>query len=120
MGGEWKPIQLFTTILSDVGATDVADFTTGTGAAYVAAKFLDLPYKGFCHNEAHKEWLHSLMQRLLLALMADKKVAVEDEVLKNVQTHLQRAAEGARKLLPQDSSAIGDCLAGDDDSEEGE
>ena len=50
------------------------------------------------------------MQRIFLALTADKKlnVPVDEELRSNVERYLRRAAEGARKLLPQESSAVGD------------
>ena len=45
-----------------------------------------------------------------MALTGDKKLkALADEELRsNVERYLHRAVEGARKLLPQESSAVGD------------
>ena len=118
--GEWKPIQLYITLFTEFGATDVADFTVGTGGAWMAARFLGLPYRGFCHNEAHLDFLEGLTQKMFLALVADKKAPADEELLKNVETYFHRAAAGAKKWLPQNSSAIGDSFTGEDDSADDE
>ena len=62
------------------------------------------------------------MQRIFLAMAASKKLKapVDDDLIRNVERYLRRAAEGARKLLP---SAVGDRRAAvgdrcDDDSED--
>ena len=34
---EWKPIQLWTTLFIEFGATEIVDFTAGTGATAMAA-----------------------------------------------------------------------------------
>ena len=60
-----------------------------------------------------------------MALTADKKLKApaDEELRSNVERYLRRAAEGARKLLPQESSAVGDRRSAvgdrcDDDSED--
>ena len=45
--GEWKPTQLWTTLFAEFGATEIADFTAGTGATTVAALLLGRPLQGF-------------------------------------------------------------------------
>ena len=47
------------------------------------------------------------MQRICLALAASKqlKAPVDDDLIRNVERYLRRAAEGARKFLPP---AVGD------------
>ena len=108
--GEWKPIQLWTTLFAEFGATEIADFTAGTGATAIAALYRGVHCRAFCHNASHQNWLQTLLQRICLALTADKKlkVSADEELRSNVERYLRRAAEGARKLLPQESSAVGD------------
>ena len=45
-----------------------------------------------------------------MALAAGNKLKapVDEELRRSVERYLHRAAEGARKLLPQESSAVGD------------
>ena len=81
---------------------------------------LGIQYMGFCHNEAHLEWLQGLTQQMFLALVADKKAPADEELLKNAERYLHRAAEGARKLLPQSVFAVDESFKGDDDSEDDE
>ena len=108
--GEWKPIQLWITLFTEFGATEVADFTAGTGATAIAALHLGVHCRAFCHNAAHQKWLQNLLQRIFSALAAGKKLTalVGEELGHNVERYLHRAVEGARKLLPQESSAVGD------------
>ena len=72
--------------------------------------YLGVHCRAFCHNAAHQQWLQGLLQRIFLALTADKKLKAlaDEELLSNVERYLHRAAEGARELLPQESSAAGD------------
>ena len=97
-------------LCAEFGATEIADFTAGTGATAIAALHLGVHCRAFCHHAAHQKWLQNLLQRIFLALTADKKlnVPVDEELRSNVERYLRRAAEGARKLLPQQSSAVGD------------
>ena len=108
--GEWKPVQRWTIFFAEFGATEIVDFTAGTGATAIAALYLGVHCRAFCHNASHQNWLQGLLQRNLLALTADKKLkAPADKELRSyVERYLLRAAEGARKLLPQESSAVGD------------
>ena len=118
--GEWKPIQLWTTLFAEFGATEIVDFTAGTGATAIAALHLGVHCRAFCHNASHQNWLQSVLQRIFLALTADKKLKApaDEELRSNVERYLHRAVEGARKLLPQESSAVGDRC--DDDSADDE
>ena len=108
--GEWRPIQLWVTLFTEFDATELADFTAGPGATAIAALHLGIHCRAFCHNAAHHKWLQNLLQRICLALAAGKKLTalVDEELGRNVERHLRRAVEGARKLLPQESSAVGD------------
>ena len=70
----------------------------------------------------HQQLLQGLLQRILLALAFDKqlKAFADEELLGNVERYLHRAVEGARKLLPQDTSAVGESLHCEDDSADDE
>ena len=72
--GEWKPIQLWTTLFAVFGATEFADSTAGTGATVIAALHLGVRCRASCHNASHQNWLQTLLQRIFLALTADKKL----------------------------------------------
>ena len=115
--GEWKPIQLWISLFMELGATEIVDFTAGTGATAIAALHLGVHCRAFCHNASHQNWLQGLLQRIFLALTADKKLKApaDEELRSNVERYLRRAAEGARKLLPQESSAVGDRRSAVDD-----
>ena len=111
----------------ELGATEIADFTAGTGATAIAVLHLGVNCMAFCHNAAHQKWLQNLLQRIFSALAAGKKLTapVDEELRRNAERYLHRAVEGARKLLPQESSAVGDrrsaggdhCDASADDDE---
>ena len=118
--GEWKPVYLYSTFFADWGATEVRDFTPGSGAACIAALYLGIPYTGYCKNDAHKDWLMGFFKRMFLALVADKTVEAEAELVKNVSTYLQRSVDAARQFLPQKTSDFGDSFTADDDSADDE
>ena len=119
--GEWKPVQLFSTLYSDLHVTDVVDVTPGSGAACVAAMYNSIPYYGFSINEKHRKWFLDHIQKAFLALVYSKEVAVDKGVFDNVKKYLQRSAEAAKHLLPSNTDFMDhDCEAGGDDSEEDE
>ena len=72
--------------------------------------YLGVHCRAFCHNAAHQKWLQNLLQRIFSALAVGKQLTapVDEELGRNVERYLHRAAEGARKLLPRESSAVGD------------
>ena len=106
----------FAALLTNFEVTELVDLTPGSGAACLAALYAAIPYTGFCHNDAHKEWLDSLMRRMFVAIVADEEFKVDQEVLKNVKQYLQRAAESARQMLPKKTAAFGASHSGEDDS----
>ena len=108
--------------VAEFGATEIADSTAGTGATAIAALYLSVHCRGFCHNAAHRDWLQGLTQRICLVLAASKqlKALVDDDLIRNVERYLRRAAEAARELLPQASSVIGESLHCQDGSADDE
>jgi len=119
--GEWKPVHYYARLMKDFGATEVMDLTPGSGAAAIGALYQGIPYMAVCENEAQKEWLWTLLQKLFLAIVANKTVEVDAEVTKNVTMYLQRTVEAAKQYLPKGTpSAFGDSFTGDNDSDEDE
>ena len=114
--GEWKPVSLYSTLIRDFEVTNVVDLTPGSGAACIASLYSAVDYSGFCHNEAHQQWIQGLIRRVFVALVSNKKVEADREIVNNVQQYLQRAVEAAKQMLPKETSAFGDSYTGDDDS----
>ena len=100
--GEWKPVSLFATLCRDFGVTTVVDMTPGSGAASIASLYCKVHYRGFCHNAAHKNWLLGHLRRVFVAIVMNKDVKADDNLVKNVSKYLRRAAEAARQLLPKE------------------
>ena len=100
--GEWKPVSLFATLCRDFGVTTVVDMTPGSGAASIASLYCKVHYRGFCNNAAHKDWLLGHLRRVFVAIVMNKDVKADDNLVKNVSKYLRRAAEVARQLLPKE------------------
>ena len=115
--GEWKPVTLFSTLYRDFQVADIVDLTPGSGAACIAALYTSIPYHAICQNEPHRQWLQGLIQRIYTAMVLHKEVATDKDLVKHVETYLQRTAAAARQMLPKTGSAVADSTAGDDDGE---
>ena len=116
--GEWKPVHLFSTLFRDFLIADVVDMTPGSGAACIASLYSSTPYHAICHNDAHQQYLQGLIQRIFTAMVLNKEVATDADMLGHVESYLQRTAEAAKHMLPRKTPAVGDSLTGDDDSDE--
>ena len=57
---------------------------------------------------------------MFVAMVLNHDVTANTELIKNVSTYLNRAAEAAQLLLPKATSAFGDSFTGDDDSDANE
>ena len=53
---------------------------------------------------------------MFVAIVAEKTTA-DNIVVENVKRYLQRAVHSGLHMLPKETSAIGDCYDGDDDSD---
>ena len=60
------------------------DLTPGSGAACLAALYCDLFYIGFGHNEAHRDWIQDLIKRMFVAMVLNKTVVADADLVKNV------------------------------------
>ena len=60
-----------------------------------------------------------VLQKMFVGLVVDNKVAADKELIQKVEHYLRRAVEAGKHMLPKRAeSAIGDCFAGADDSDE--
>ncbi len=60
---EVKPISFWQSIMEHHKVTHVVDFTPGSGALAVAAASGAVEYEGIAANEAHRDWLDSIVDR---------------------------------------------------------
>ena len=97
---------------------EIIDFTVGSGAAAIAARYAGLKYRGFAENDAHRQWLMNLFDRIFTALVLKKIVPAEVELVSRVETYLKRTADAAVYMLPKETMDhdFGDAFTGDDDS----
>ena len=62
---EVKPISLWQTLMEHHKVTHIVDFTPGSGALAVAAAGAT-EYEGVAANDAHREWLDSVLDRCVM------------------------------------------------------
>ena len=62
---EVKPISFWQTILGHLGVTHIVDVTPGSGALAVAASGA-MRYEGIAANDAHRDWLDSIVDRCVM------------------------------------------------------
>ena len=110
-------MSLYSTLFRDFQITHVVDMTPGSGAACLAALYSAIPYTAFCNNEAHMQWVKGLINKVFVALVAQKEVTAQDDVVENVKQYLHRAVEAAKQMLPRDTANLGDSFTGEDDSD---
>ena len=109
---EVKPISFWQTIMEHHGVTHIVDFTPGSGALAVAASGA-MRYEGIAANDAHRDWLDSIVDRCIMY-----KVGHEDgyaEQLGGDEWFVEKASEffggtmmEARRLLEPDVGEGGD------------
>ena len=62
---EVKPISFWQTIMEHHKVTHIVDFTPGSGALAVAASGA-MEYEGIAGNDAHRDWLDSIVDRCVM------------------------------------------------------
>ena len=62
---EVKPITFWQTIMEHHKVTHIVDFTPGSGALAVAASGA-MEYEGIAGNDAHRDWLDSIVDRCVM------------------------------------------------------
>ena len=112
--GEWKPVMLFNILYKDFEITDVWDMSVGVGAAAILVFYSKVHDFGVCFNDAHRKWVHRLIQQCFTTLVADGHTAVDDAVVKRVQQYFHRAVSTARQWLPSDETKPSVAGAADD------
>ena len=97
---------------------EIIDFTVGSGAAAIAARYAGLKYRGFAENNAHRQWLVHLFERIFAAMVLKKIVPADVELVSCVETYLRRTADAAAYMLPKAKIDFdfGDAFTGVDDS----
>ena len=97
---------------------EVVDFSVGSGAAAIAARYAGIKYRGFAHNDAHRQWLMSWFDRIFAAMVLRKIVPADADLVSRVETYLKRTADAAAFLLPKEKLDFdfGEAFTGDDDS----
>ena len=120
---EVKTITFWQTIMEHHGVTHIVDFTPGSGALAVAASGA-MRYEGIAANDAHRDWLDSIVDRCIMY-----KVGHEDgyaEQLGGDEWFVEKASEffggtmmEARRLLEPDVGEGGDDEIVDDDDGDG-
>ena len=69
--GEYKPVELWSSLFKSMGATDILDWTPGSGAAAAAALHCGIKYEGICTNSPQKKWLDGLLDKAIYAVAVD-------------------------------------------------
>ena len=97
---------------------EVLDFSVGSGAAAIAARYSGIKYRGFATNDAHRQWLMKLFDRIFAAMVLKKIVPADVELVSCVETYLRRTADAAAYMLPKEKIdfEFGDAFTGEDDS----
>ena len=54
---------------------------------------------------------------MFVAMVLNKSVVAEADLVKNVGVYLQRSAEAAKLMLPKSGAAFGDSFTGENDSD---
>ena len=86
---------------------DVAlDFSVGSGAAAIAARYSGIAYRGWAHNVSHRDWLMKLFDRIFAALVLKKVVPAETELISGVEAYLRRTADAASYMLPKEKLTL--------------
>ena len=115
--GEWKPVSIFISWVSDFEATEIVDLTPGSGAFAIAAIYSNKPYTGVCFNAAHRSWVEKFLDTIFVGIVASEKTIADDEVVESVKLYLKHSVEQATMLLPKEPTALVECFAGADDSD---
>ena len=76
---ETKPVEWWSFFFGNFQFTDVFDCTLGSAAAAVGAYYQNVQYDGICCNPLHMTWANQLMDKAMLAVIADGGAGAEKE-----------------------------------------
>ena len=107
-----------------MAATDILDFTAGTGGAAAAALHCGIKYEGICVNADQKKWLESLMDKVVYAVACDSPehaaaVGASTELVNSIKLFYQGTVKEAKRYLVAQSSDMQGAAMGQDDDEDG-
>ena len=123
---EVKPISFLQTIMSDHKVTHIVDFTPGSGALAVAASGA-MEYEGVAANDAHRDWLDSIVDRCVMYKAGHESGFAEllggdaEFVEKASKYFAKNMLEAKRWLMPvsaEDDEEMEEDGEDDDDEEE--
>ena len=105
---EVKPLNLWQRILEHNQATHIVDFTVGSGALAIAASGR-YQYEGICANQAHMDWLDSIMDKCIMYMAGADKAIVhtlggDDVFVEKCNRYFAGTMLDARRLLGPDAT----------------
>jgi len=115
---EVKPISFWQTIMEHHGVTHIVDFSPGSGALAVAASGA-IRYEGVAANDAHRDWLDSIVDRCVMYKAGHvdgyaEQLGGDAEFVEKASKFFGGTMMEARRLLEPD---VGE---GGDDDEDGD
>lgn len=115
---EVKPISFWQTIMEHHGVTHIVDFSPGSGALAVAASGA-IRYEGVAANDAHRDWLDSIVDRCVMYKAGHvdgyaEQLGGDAEFVEKASKFFGGTLMEARRLLEPD---VGE---GGDDDEDGD
>ena len=115
---EVKPISFWQTIMEHHKVTHIVDFTPGSGALAVAASGA-MEYEGIAGNDAHRDWLDSIVDRCVMYKAGHdegyaEQLGGDEGFVEKASKYFGGTMMEARRLL----EPIGDEEGGDDDNKE--
>ena len=95
---EYKPVECWKGLFRDTAATEVFDFTPGSGAAAAAALHCGIV------NLGHKQWLDGVLDKTIYAVAADSPesaaaVGASAECVANIKLFFQGTVKEAKRYL---------------------
>ena len=107
-----------------MAATDVVDFTAGTGGAAAAALQCGIRYEGMCVNADHKKWLDGLLDKVVYAVACESPVnaaavGASQELVSSIKLFYQGTVKEAKRFLVAQSSDAAAAAADSADEDEG-
>ena len=122
--GEYKPVDLWTSLFKSLGATDILDWTPGSGAAAAAALHLGIKYEGICTNSSQRQWLDGLLDRAIYAVAVDsvegaEAVGASPEFVNGIKLFFQGTVKEARRFFMSTYGEGNDVANVDSDPDDG-
>ena len=122
--GEYKPVELWSSLFKSMGATDILDWTPGSGAAAAAALHCGIKYEGICTNSPHKKWLDGLLDKAIYAVAVDSPesaaaVGASPDFVNNIKVFFQGTVKEAKRFFMSTSGEGNDVANVDSDPDDG-